>query len=198
MRLSIEHNTPRSAPAAGVTADPAAPDLSFLTQHFSAALESFFETISRITTDNPVDVPRLAELAGKARANQLSADEAVELQSLKLQALRQGRAVGAVIGFFLKFKPYAALAEIRGRGKLFQPPVGPVLVVDGDTVRDVFERNQEFTVEPYGVEMVKVMSPADNGGFSTFVLSTDDSAVYEPDKRLLTTVCHRHDADDDY
>ena len=52
-------------------------------------------------------------------------------------------------------------------------------------MRDVLERDQEFTVEPYGVEMMKVMSPAHNGGFSTFVLSTDDNAVYEPDKRLL-------------
>ena len=66
-----------------------------------------------------------------------------------------------------------------------------MLVVDGDAVRDVLERDQEFTVEPYGVEMVKVMSPQHNGGFSTFVLSTDDNAVYEPDKRLLTAVCNR-------
>ena len=70
-----------------------------------------------------------------------------------------------------------------------------MLVVDGDSVRDVFERDQEFTVEPYGVEMTKVMSPLHNGGFSTFVLSTDDNAVYEPDKRLLSLVCNRADAD---
>ena len=78
--------------------------------------------------------------------------------------------------------------------KVFQPPFGPVLVVEGDAVRDVLERDQEFSVEPYGVEMMKVMSPAHNGGFSTFILSTDDNAVYEPDKRLLSAVCNRHDA----
>ena len=124
-----------------------------------------------------------------------TAADAQELQSLKLKAVRQGRAVGAVIGFFLKFKPFPMLEEIRRRGAVFQPPFGPVLVVDGAAVRDVLERDQEFTVEPYGVEMMKVMSPAHNGGFSTFILSTDDNAVYEPDKRLLSAVCNRRDAD---
>ena len=59
----------------------------------------------------------------------------------------------------------------------------------------MLERDQDFTVEPYGVEMMKVMSPAHNGGFNTFILSTDDNAVYEPDKRLLSAVCNREDAD---
>jgi len=40
-----------------------------------------------------------------------------------------------------------------------------------------------------------VMSPAHNGGFTTFILSTDDNAAYEPDKRLLSAVCNRGDAD---
>jgi cytochrome P450 len=100
-----------------------------------------------------------------------------------------------VIGFFLKLKPYPMLEEIRQRQKLFQPAFGPVLVVDGDLVRDVFARDQDFTVEPYGVEMMKVMSPAHNGGFNTFILSTDDTPVYEPDKRLLSMVCNRADAE---
>ena len=80
----------------------------------------------------------------------LSEAESTELQQLKLQTLRQGRAVGAVIGFFLKLRPYPMLEEIRARGKLFQPVFGPVLVVDGETVRGVLDRAQEFTVEPYG------------------------------------------------
>ena len=87
------------------------------------------------------------------------------------------------------------LEEIRRQGAVFQPPFGPVLVVDGAAVRDVLERDQEFTVEPYGVEMMKVMTPAHNGGFSTFILSTDDNPLYEPDKRLLSAVCNRGDAD---
>ena len=87
------------------------------------------------------------------------------------------------------------LAEIRKQGKTYQPLFGPVLVVEGDTVRDVLERDQEFTVEPYGIEMMKVMSPAHNGGFSTFILSTDDNTVYQPDRLLLTTVCGRSDAE---
>ena len=90
------------------------------------------------------------------------------------------------------------LEEIRRRTKVFQPAFGPVLVVEGETVRNVLERTQEFSVEPYGVEMMKVMSPAHNGGFSTFILSTDDTEVYEPDKRLLSAVCNRHDAGDDH
>ena len=193
MRVSAEHNTETPAPPAGA-ADPSAPDLSFLTRDPAAALKSFYETIDRIAAANPVAVPRLLELAGKAKQAQLTEAESRELQGLKLQALRQGRAVGAVIGFFLKLKPYPMLEEIRRRGIAFQPPFGPVLVVEGAAVRDVLERNQEFTVEPYGAEMAKVMTSAHNGGFSTFVLSTDDNAVYDPDKRLLSTVCHPRDA----
>ena len=150
--------------------------------------------MERMTTDNPVPVARLMELAGKARQGQITAAEGQELQALKIQATRQGRAVGAVIGFFLKLKPYPMLAEIRQKAKLFQPAFGPVLVVEGDAVRNVLERDQEFTVDPYGVEMVKVMTPSRNGGLTTFILSTDDNAAYEPDKRLLSAVCNREDA----
>ena len=35
------------------------------------------------------------------------------------------------------------------------------------------------------------MTPSHNGGFTTFILSTDDNAAYEPDKRLLSAVCNR-------
>jgi cytochrome P450 len=192
MRLSVEHNA-EAAPSAAVT-DPATPDLSFLTQDVATALKSFFATVERVAADNPVSTARLVELATKARQGVLTPAESAELQSLKLQALRQGRAIGAVIGFFLKLNPYPALREISAKTKVFQPAFGPLLVVEGDAVRDVLTRDQEFTVEPYGIEMTKVMSPAHNGGFTTFVLSTDDSAVYEPDKRLLSAVCNRLDA----
>ena len=195
MRLAIAHTATAAAPATAVAADPAAPNLTYLAHDFRAAIQSFFGTIDRIMADNPVAIARLQELAAKARTSQLSEAEAGELRVLQGQALRQGRAVGATIGFFLKFRPFPMLEEIRQRGKLFQPPFGPVLVVEGDTVRDVLERNQEFTVEPYGVEMVKVMSPLHNGGFTTFILSTDDTPLYEPDKKLLTAVCHARDAE---
>ena len=194
MRLSIDHNfesvahTQRSAP------DSAVPDLGFITGNTAAALQSFFHTVDRIVADNPVATARLLELGGKARSASLTPSETQELQSLKGQANRQGRAVAAVMGFFLKLKPYPMLEEIRREGKLFQPLFGPVLVVDGHCVREVLERDQDFTVEPYGVEMKKVMSPLHNGGFDTFVLSTDDNAAYEPDKRLLSLVCNRNDA----
>jgi hypothetical protein len=195
MRLSVEHNTDAPMPAAAVAPDPATPDLGFLTREFSTALRSFFATVKRVAADNPVATERLQELTDKARLGPLDAAETHELRSVQLQALRQGKAVGAVIGHFLRLKPYQMLKEVRRKGKLFQPPFGPVLVVEGATVREVLERDQEFTVEPYGVEMMKVMSPLHNGGFSTFVLSTDDNALYEPDKRLLSTVCNRKDAD---
>jgi cytochrome P450 len=195
MRLSVEYISPPATTRALAAPDPAVPDLRFLTQDVPAALRSFFDTIRRIESDNPVEIARLQELAGKARLAPLDEADARELQSLKLKALRQGRAVGAVIGFFLKFKPFPMLEEIRRQGPVFQPPFGPVLVVGGAAVRDVLERDQEFTVDPYGVEMMKVMSPAYNGGFNTFILSTDDTARYEPDKRLLTAVCNREDAD---
>ena len=176
MRLSIEHNTNAAAPPAPAAVDPAAADLGFLARDAAAALRSFYGTVDRVIADNPV------------------AADGDDPRSLQQQAARQGRAVAAVIGFFLKFKPYATLEEIRRKEPIFQPRFGPVLVVDGDAVRDVLERDQEFTVEPYGVEMRKVMSPLHNGGFTTFVLSTDDSALYEPDRQLLSAVCHRDDA----
>ena len=194
MRLSLEHETGIAARALPRSSDPTAPNLGFLARDPGVALQSFFATVDRIMADNPVPAARLFELAGRARSTALTEAETGELQSLKGQALRQGRAVGAVIGFFLRLKPYPMLEEIRRRGKVFQPTFGPVLVVDGDCVRDVLERDQEFTVEPYGTEMTKVMSPFHNGGFNTFVLSTDDNALYEPDKRLLSLVCNRHDA----
>lgn len=169
MRVSVAPIADTRSPAAP---DPSTPNLSFLKNDFAAALRSFFATVARIQADNPLgSPPQVAE------------------------AVRQGRAVAAVIGFFLKYRPYPLLEEIRRAGRVFQPPFGPLLVVDGDAVRDVLARDQEFTVEPYGAEMRKVMSPAHNGGFTTFVLSTDDTEVYEPDKRLLSTVCNRHDAD---
>jgi len=198
MRLSIDHCSQTSAavpPVATPPKDPAAPDITFLEREPEAALQSFFATAARLTSDNPVAIPRLQELAAKARDGRITAAETQELQSLKLQAVKQGRAIGAAIGFFLKLRPYPMLEEIRRKAKLFQPPFGPVLVVEGEAVRNVLERDQEFTVEPYGVEMMKVMTPAHNGGFSTFILSTDDNAAYEPDKQLLTTVCNREDAD---
>ncbi len=137
MRLSIAHTSaPAEAATSARSADPATPDLGFLTQDPPAALRSFFATVDRITVDNPVPLGRLQELAASAQVSPLPDAEAAELQRLKLQALRQGRAVGAVIGFFLKLKPYPMLEEVRSRGKLFQPPFGPVLVVDGDTVRE--------------------------------------------------------------
>jgi cytochrome P450 len=204
MRLSVEFNIdiPVFREGGGLEAasrdaaplDPAVPDLTFLTSDVAAALRSFFATVHHIATDNPVAIGRLQELGAKARLSQLAEGEANELQLLKLHALRYGRAMGAVIGFFLKFKPFETLEEIRQKVPVFQPLFGPVLVVEGASVRDVLERDQEFSVEPYGVEMMKVMSPAHNGGFNTFILSTDENAVYQPDKRLLTTVCTREDA----
>src|SRR5262245_47035450 len=124
MRFSVEHNTelaPRASLESGrLPADSALPDLAFLSDP-AAALQSFFRTVDRVASDNPVAIPRLLELTTKARAGGLAPQEAQELDTLKLQALRQGRAVGAVIGFFLKLKPYPMLEEIRQAGKLFQP-----------------------------------------------------------------------------
>jgi cytochrome P450 len=203
MRLTVDDHAyippavaaPPAPAAPVVAADLTAPEISFLATQTRVALQSFYATIERITADNPVPIARLQELAGKARLGQIAPAEVQELQALKLQAVRQGRAVAAVIGFFLKLKPYPMLDEVRKKAKLFQPAFGPVLVVEGNAVRNLLERDQEFTVDPYGVEMVKVMTPSRNGGFTTFILSTDDNAAYEPDKRLLSAVCNREDAD---
>lgn len=173
--------------------DPATPDLSYLKLHFAEALQSFYATVARVVESNPVDVARLAELTGKANSGSISPDEMAELQSLRIRAARQGRAVGGVYGFFLKYNAYSMLAEIRNKEKLFQPPFGPIIVVDGDSVRDVLSRHDEFTVDPYGREMVKSMTPAENGGFDTFILGTDDADKYLEDKKLLSTVVNKDD-----
>lgn len=195
MRLSLEYRTPVPAASTRAAADPAAPDLSILSGILSGTVTSFFDAIERATAANPVPTARLLELAAKARGGALPAPEAEELDALTRQARRQGLAIGAVIGAFLKLTPYRTLEEIRRTAKLFQPAFGPVLVVDGAAVRDMLERHHDFTVEPYGAEMRKVMSPAHNGGFETFILSTDDDAVYLPDKQLLSAVCNSRDAE---
>src|ERR1044072_3832490 len=104
MRLSIYDHVYTSAEAAAAPTapvDPTPPYVSFLAREPAAALQSFFATIERITGANPVSIPRLQELAGKARQGQISPAEGQELQALKIQATRQGRGVGAVIGVFL-------------------------------------------------------------------------------------------------
>ncbi len=194
MRLTFDYSIVSALESARALPDPAVPDVAFLREDFAGSLQSFFSTIERAVAANPVPIARLQDLSARAMLGPLAGPEAQELQALKVQAGRQGRAVATVIGFFLKFKAFAMLEEVRKAGKFFQPAFGPVLVVEGDTVREVFARDQEFTVDPYGVEMKKVMTPAHNGGFDTFILSTDHDPLYEPDKRLLTTVCTREDA----
>ena len=183
---------PESPPESNI--DFTIPDLGYLRAHFAEATGSFYQTIDRILQDNPVDIGQLTERTGKAKAGAIAPDDA-ELNRLKLAAVRQGRAVGGVYGFFLKYRPYPMLAEIRQKEKLFQPRIGPIMVVHHDTVLDVLSRHSEFTVDPYGREMVKSMTPEYNGGLDTFILSTDDDSKYIDDKRLLTTVVNAEDAE---
>ena len=194
MRLSVAPDLDFGALESLAVSDPTTPDLMFLARNFENALRSFFATVERISADNPVPFERLAELQLSAQSRRLTDHEAEELERIRQMAVGRGRAVAAVIGFFLKYKPYPMLDEVRARAMVFQPPIGPVLVVGGDAVREVFERTHDFTVEPYGVEMKKVMTPSRNGGFGSFILGTDEDAVYEPDKALLTAVCTRADA----
>ncbi|MEP2030664.1 MAG: hypothetical protein ABJI96_18365 [Paracoccaceae bacterium] len=190
-----EEEPPQTASDTPSRGDSTAPDLSYLKLNFAEALDSFYATIARVMADNPVDIVRLGQLSVKAKSDDLSPTEIAELQSLKGDATRQGRAVAGVYGFFLKFKPYPMLAEIRHKEKLFQPPFGPVVVVDGDSVREVLSRHDAFTVDPYGREMIKSMTPEENGGFDSFILSTDDADKFVEDKRLLTTVVNKKDPD---
>ncbi len=180
-------------PPSNDTADPTNPDLGYLREHFKEAIGSFYETIRRVMDDNPVDTALLTQLAGKAKTGTIIPEELDQLQQLKLAATRQARAVGAVYGFFLRYRPYPMFTEIRQKEKLFQPPFGPIMVAQGDAVRDVLTRHSEFTVDPYGREMVKSMSPRYNGGLDTFILSTDDDSKYNDDKELLTTVVNKAD-----
>jgi hypothetical protein len=90
MRLSIEHNTDAGMSAPPVVTDPTAPNLGRLA-NVPAALHSFFDTVGGVLADNPVPIPRLQELAGKARAGQLSAEEAQEAAA----AQSPGRSAGA-------------------------------------------------------------------------------------------------------
>lgn len=169
------------------------PDVSYLSNNFVEAIGSFYRTIDQIITDNPVDLATFGMLKEKIESASASEEEIGQFESLKIAAQRQGRAIAAVIGFFLKFKPYAMFAEIREKESVFQPMFGPVLVVEGDAVRDVLSRHHEFTVDPYGAEMSKAMTPDFNGGFNTFVLSTDSDDRYIEDKQLLSKVVAKDD-----
>jgi cytochrome P450 len=207
-----------SARSAGEKADPTVPDTSYLQDAMAAAkagnpdplrqvLRSFFDTFAKVVMQNPTNriepagLLRLQELAAKAKRGELAPDDP-ELLALGAAAQRHGRAVGAIYGFFLRLAPYEMFAEIRHAGlKAFQPMLGPVLVVEGNAVRDVLSRHDEFTVDPYGLEMVKTMTSSFNGpnggpGLSTFVLSTDQAETYEADKRLLLEVVSSADIDD--
>ena len=119
---SDEPDAPEVKPAPAV---PAPPDVSYLREHFGDAIKSFYASIDRITADNPVDMADFMPLAAKARSGGLTPDETARFAELKLAAQRQGRAVGAVLGFFLKFRPYPMLAEIRAKEAVFQPAFGP-------------------------------------------------------------------------
>ncbi len=169
------------------------PDLSFLQDHPEQALKSFYTTMQKLMDDNPVDIAQLTQLAGKAKTGSLSQQETDQLEALTLAATRQGKAVGAGYGFFFRYKPYPMLAEIRAKEKLFQPPFGPIIVAHGETVLDVLKRHHEFSVDPYGREMIKTLSPHSSDGFDTYILSTDDDSKYLEDKVLLTAVVNRND-----
>ena len=172
---------------------PPGPQLAYLKTHFVEALESFYKTLEKIVEDNPVDLPKLIALKGKAATGELSTEETQELGNLVALATNQGKAVGATMGFFLKYKPYPMLAEIRAKGGICQPAVGPVIIASHDLVLDTLSRHDEFTVAPYGEEMKKSMSDKYNGGYTTFILSTDKASLYEDDKMLLTTIVNKKD-----
>ena len=185
------------APAASATpapsADPAAPDLGFLTQDPGCGVALLFRH-RRSDHRRRIRWRSAACRSSPARraASPLTEAESAELQQLKLQALRQGRAVGAVIGFFLKLKPYPMLEEIRSRGKLFQPAFGPVLVVDGDTVRERARARPGI----HGRSLRRRDGEGDVAARTTAASARSSSAptttrVYEPDKRLLSLVCNR-------
>ena len=182
---SVESESSESAQSMDV---PNTPNLSYLTHHFAQALESFYTSIDKIKQDNDLDVNAFLALANKLKSAELTSAELRQFEELKLAAQRQGRAIGAVIGFFLKFKPYPMLAEVRKKGGLYQPMFGPVLIARAEDVRDVLVRHGEFTVDPYGTHMCKSMSPEYNGGYDTFILSTDNDERYIQDKHLLTSV----------
>lgn len=195
--------------------DPGAPDLSYLETAIASfkqgdplalreALESFFGTFKQVVMANPnnqiemATLLRLKELVVKAKSGELPANDP-EMLSLAVAVRRNGKAVGAVYKFFLFFDPYGMFDQIRGAGlKAFQPLIGPILVTQGDAVRDLLSRHDEFTVNPYGLEMAKTMSPQFNGahggpGLTNFILGTDDDIAYEPDKAMLTQVVNRQD-----
>ncbi len=200
---------------ASTEADPTAPDVSYLDAAISSfkqgdpqplqqALGSFFDTFKTVVIANPINrienasLLRLKELSAMVKTGELSPEDP-ELLTLSASAVRNGKAVGAVYQFFLFFDPYGMFAQIRAAGlRAFQPVLGPILVVEGDAVRDLLSRHDEFTVDPYGREMGKTMTPDHNGanggpGLQNFILGTDDASVYEPDKRLLTQVVNSRD-----
>ena len=171
-------------------------DIPLLTQLSQKAKSNFPPNNSKPASNSwySVLIGFLSRFCQQAEQYSLSDDEIKQLKEQKAAATRQGKAVGACYGFFFRYKPYPMFAEIRAKEKFYQPPFGPILVVHGDTVLDVLTRHHEFTVDPYGREMIKVLSPDSSDGFDTYVLSTDDDTKYLEDKDLLTSVVTREDA----
>lgn len=161
--------------------DPKAPDLTYITKNPEEAVRSFFETFKKVVEENPKNQP----------------PESAESPDFLVRMKRSGRAVGAIYKLFLLHNPDGMFAEIREKGlRAFQPSVGPVLVVDGDTVRDVFSRHHEFTVDFYGEEMAKIIcsraGAGNNKRVHNFVLGTDDDRDFVGDRIILDQVV-RHD-----
>ena len=181
MRVSVEYNveysTTTAAPRALRTADPGAPDLSFLTRDFADGVAILLRHHRSHRGRQPGRDRTIAGAGrqGASRPARRGGRRASSSRSSCRRSVRAGRSARSSASSSSS-SPIRCSRRSAGRAPVFQPPFGPVLVVDGDAVRDVLERDQEFTVEPYGVEMMKVMSPLHNGGFSTFMLSTDDNA----------------------
>jgi len=112
-------------------------------------------------------------------------------------AAKDPRRAWAVIGFFLQRFPDAMFSQLRARGlAAFQPKAGPVLVLSGDGVREVFANHQAFTVDFYGAEMQYVLSspPPDNSSrVYHFILGTDDDCDYLDDRAILETAVNAYD-----
>lgn len=98
--MSSDQADEAKATSAPTTTAAQSPNLAYLADNFQQAISSFYATVARIISDNPVDITGFSALAGKASQGTLETAEQSQFAELKLQALRQGRAVGAVIGFF--------------------------------------------------------------------------------------------------
>jgi cytochrome P450 len=153
------------------------------------------------------------------KGNSFYEDIATAQQALAGKPADLGKAIGAIIGFWLARKPYSTtdasgkrvrglfdeLFDNRKTNPVFQPGIGPVIVFQHQDVLDVLTAANGFTVDPYAPMMRATTSgavfpPAAGSApdgkttfYDHFMLGTDNDRLYVTDSLINRSVVRPDD-----